>query len=61
MTVLTRDILVEGLREIGFEWLANFNVHAEFLRLVSKKKFSIKTPYPPLLEDGRIAYSHTVF
>ena len=33
MTVLTRDILVEGLRrDVVFEWLANFNVHAEFLK-----------------------------
>ena len=33
MTVLTRDILVEGLRrDVVFEWLANFNVHADFLR-----------------------------
>ena len=33
MTVLTRDILVEGLRrDVVFEWLANFSVHADFLR-----------------------------
>ena len=33
MTVLTRDILVEGLRrDVVFEWLANFSVHAEFLK-----------------------------
>ena len=34
MTVLTRDILVEGLRrDVVFEWLANFGVHAEFLKV----------------------------
>ena len=33
MTVLTRDILVEGLRrDVVFEWLANFSVHADFLK-----------------------------
>ena len=33
MTVLTRDILVEGLRrDVVFEWLASFSVHAEFLK-----------------------------
>jgi len=32
MTVLTRDILVQGLRRDDvFEWLANFAVHQEFL------------------------------
>ena len=33
MTVLTRDILVEKLRrDVVFEWLANFSVHADFLK-----------------------------
>ena len=33
MTVLTRDVLVEGLRrDVVFEWLSNFSVHAEFLK-----------------------------
>lgn len=32
MTVLTRDILVQGLRRDDvFEWLANFAVHQDFL------------------------------
>jgi hypothetical protein len=33
MTVLTRDVLVEGLRrDVVFEWLSSFSVHADFLR-----------------------------
>ena len=33
MTVLTRDVLVNGLRRDDvFQWMANFNVHPEFLR-----------------------------
>ena len=33
MTVLTRDVLVEGLRrDVVFAWLANFSAHAEFLK-----------------------------
>lgn len=33
MTVLTRDILVQGLRRDDvFDWLANFAVHIDFMR-----------------------------